>query len=148
MPVLHRYGVKSARRLVPLALLGAIANVAGCSPAGSTDASLGSSAPTGTMQQAVWVNGDFEDTAIGNLPTGWTLSTFLNDGGGVTGALGTPPDTFAKLNLGVAGRGSAVTAVIGGAPESQTDPSLGALASLRLPKYGQRAVRVNETNYG
>lgn len=148
MSYTHR-GAPVARRILSTSLLAALAHLAGCTPSGSADSSqLGAPTPVANTRQAVWVNGDFEDSNVGTVPGGWTLTNYLNKQGGVDGSLLAPPDTFAKLRLGSAGVGTSVTSVIGGAPESQTDPSLGTAGSLRLPKYGQRAVRVNETNYG
>lgn len=143
-----RYGAKPVRRIACLTLLAAASNQVACRSADPTPANAGPGAPIDSARQPVWVNGDFEDTAPGQVPNGWTLTTYRNDLGGVTGTAVAPPTTFAGLNLNTAGGGIAVSAVIGGAPESQTDPSLGDAGTLRLPKYGQRAMRVNETNYG
>lgn len=145
MSYIHR-GAPMARRTLSLGLVVALPHLVACSTKDPSQESATPSAPIAKTQQGVWINGDFEDSAIGVVPNGWTLSTYLNMQGGVEGMLGSPPDTFAKLRLGNAGVGTAATQVIGGAPESQVDPSLGSAGSLRLPKYGQRAVRVNETN--
>jgi uncharacterized repeat protein (TIGR01451 family) len=97
---------------------------------------------TATTEQAVWTNGDFESDAIGTSPpAGWTLTTNLNNG-----ITDTRPSaqTLASLNL-VAG-GTSFTAVVGGATaESQTDPDLLLAGTLRYPKYGTRATRINST---
>ena len=95
----------------------------------------------GTEEQPVWTNGGFETTAIGSPPDGWTVLPRLNNG--ITD-LRPNTQTLASLNL-VAG-GTAMTAVVGGAAESQTDPDIGAGGTLRFPKYGTRAARLNYLN--
>ncbi|MBK7539587.1 MAG: Ig-like domain-containing protein [Myxococcales bacterium] len=95
----------------------------------------------GSVEQAVWSNGDFESDAIGTAPpTGWTVTSNLNLG--ITD-LRPNPQTLASLNL--AAGGTLLTRVVGGAAETQTDPDLGTQGTLRFPKYGQRATRVNST---
>ncbi|MGN6109679.1 MAG: Ig-like domain-containing protein, partial [Kofleriaceae bacterium] len=92
-----------------------------------------------STDQPVWVNGDFENDPIGTTPpTGWTRQTYLNPG--ITDTRPTP-QTLASLNLGAGG--VAMSSVVGGAPESQTDPDIRTTGSLRFPKYGQRAAVVN-----
>jgi hypothetical protein len=93
----------------------------------------------GVAREAVFVNGDFEADAIGVVPSGWTTQTFTDPG--ITDLSATPPQTLASLNL--AAGGIAGTLIVGGATESQADPDLGTTASLRFPKYGARAVRLN-----
>ena len=98
-------------------------------------------APVEATQQPIWVNGDFEDNAvIGSSPTGWTVTTNLNS----AGVLGTPPTTIAQLQL--ANGGANQTVIVGGAAETVQDPNVGANGTLRFPKYGTRAVRVNNGN--
>lgn len=94
--------------------------------------------PLGTAAAPVWTNGDFESDPVGAAPTGWTIATKLNPA-----ITDTRPavQTLASLNLGNGGQ--LMTKVVGGAPESQTDPDLGTLGTLRFPKYGQRATRIN-----
>jgi uncharacterized repeat protein (TIGR01451 family) len=126
--------------LVPAVLLSFL--IAACSgdepsaPDGKPDPA------TATTEQAVWTNGDFESDAIGSSPpAGWTLTTNLNNG-----ITDTRPSaqTLASLNL-VAG-GTSFTAVVGGATaESQTDPDLLLAGTLRYPRYGTRATRINST---
>ncbi|MEZ4363474.1 MAG: Ig-like domain-containing protein [Kofleriaceae bacterium] len=91
------------------------------------------------VEQAVWSNGDFESDPIGTTPpTGWTLTSNLHPG--ITDTRPSP-QTFSSLNL--AAGGTLMTAVVGGAPESQLDLDLLTNGVLRFPKYGQRATRVN-----
>lgn len=101
------------------------------------------SAPTpsvATTTQPIWVNGDFENDNQDESPTGWTVSTFLNVG--VAGSAAAPPNTLAQLQQQAGGE--AQTIVVAGAAESQPDPSMGTGATLRFPKYGNRAARVND----
>lgn len=91
-----------------------------------------------TTQQPVWNNGDFENDAIGARPSGWTRGTNYNPGLTDTRP---SPQTLASLNLQTGGND--YTYVVGGATETQTDPDVGSGGTLRYPKYGQRAVRVN-----
>jgi MYXO-CTERM domain-containing protein len=107
-------------------------------------------APVGGSASAVrvaaFVNGDFETGAIGSVPASWTVQTNLNPSITDT-TIATPPgpQTLASLNL--AAGGYAATLVVGGTPtESQTDPDLGVAASLRYPRYGLNAARVNYLN--
>ena len=86
----------------------------------------------------LWVNGDFESSAIGASPAGWTITNHRNFG--ITN-LRPGAQTFASLNLQTGGVLN--TVVMGGAAESQVEPALGAGASLRLPRYGVRAGVVN-----
>jgi uncharacterized repeat protein (TIGR01451 family)/MYXO-CTERM domain-containing protein len=113
--------------------------LAGCRDGGGESATSGRD-PVAVAKAAVFVNGDLESDAIGVVPTGWTLNTFLNPGAGITD---TRPSaqTLASLNLAVGGISE--THVVGGAQESQADPNLGATASLRYPKYGMRSAVVN-----
>ncbi len=95
----------------------------------------------GATQQAVWSNGDFESDGIGTSPpTGWTVNTYLNPG-----ITDTRPgvQTLASLNLGAGG--AAASSVVGGAPETQADPDIGAGGTFRYPKYGQRAAIINRS---
>jgi len=92
-----------------------------------------------SVRVAAFVNGDFETGAIGSVPASWTVQTKTNP----TITDTTPsPQTLASLNL-TAG-GYAATFLVGGTPtESQTDPDLGVAGSLRYPRYGLNAARVN-----
>ncbi len=95
--------------------------------------------PLGTDEQEVWVNGDFEADSIGTTPpSGWSIQANLNPG--ITDTRPSP-QTLASLNLQTGG--TLMTSVVGGAPESQLDPDIGTSGTLRFPKYGQRAARVN-----
>ena|GEM_PF-1349164 len=92
-----------------------------------------------TTAQAVWSNGDFEADPVGTTPpSGWTIAPKVNPS--ITD-LRPGVQTLASLNLGTGG--VLMTSVVGGAPESQRDPDLGTNGTLRFPKYGQRATRVN-----
>ena len=104
-----------------------------------------SGAPTleGATQQAVWVNGDFENDTIGSAPSGWTREMYLN--GEITDSRPSV-QSLASLNLGAGG--IQMTKVVGGGPETQADPDVGAGGTLRYPKYGQRAARVNYESAG
>ncbi len=102
----------------------------------------GDDPPLATVAQPIWVNGGFENDAIGTTPpSGWTLTTNLNS----TGLTDTRPNpqTLASLNL-TAG-GILMTAVVGGPTETMVDPDLLLLGTMRYPKYGVRAARVNAT---
>ena len=115
-----------------------VSGVAGCS--GGRD-SGGAEHPT-VVRSAVFTNGDFESDAIGGVPSGWTVTTFLDPTN--TGITDTrpSPQTLASLNLATGG--TAETRVVGGTPaESVADPDLGTGATLRYPKYGVRAALVN-----
>ncbi len=101
-----------------------------------------SSALPAPFKIAAFVNGDFESSAIGTAPVGWTVQNNLNPS--ITDT--TPsPQTLASLNL--AAGGYAATFIVGGTPtESQADPDLGTAASLRYPRYGLNAARLNYLN--
>ncbi|HMI92025.1 MAG TPA: hypothetical protein VK509_11705, partial [Polyangiales bacterium] len=93
------------------------------------------------VRQAVWVNGDFEASAIGSTPpTGWSVTNYTNNTG-VTGSSTAAPASFTALNLTAGGKTE--TFVVGGAAETQVDPDLGSGQPFRFPKYGTRGVRVN-----
>lgn len=92
-------------------------------------------------KQAVWSNGDFESDGIGTSPpTGWTLNTYLNPG-----ITDTRPSVQTLASLNLAAGGAAASSVVGGSPESQIDPDIGAGGTLRYPKYGQRAAIINRS---
>lgn len=110
----------------------ALVSLVGCS---------GNQADTNVTEQPVWTNGDFESDPVGTSPpTGWTLDTYLDPG--ITD-LRPGAQTLASLNLSAGG--AAGTEVIGGSPETQIDPDIGGSGTLRYPKYGNRAVRVNKS---
>lgn len=92
----------------------------------------------GTREQAVFTNPDFETDPIGNAPGGWTIQANLNPA-----FTDTRPNTETLPDLNLATGGVLLTSVVGGAPESQTDPDLGTNGTFRFPKYGNRAARVN-----
>ncbi len=92
-------------------------------------------------KQAVWSNGDFESDNVGTSPpTGWTLNTYLNPG-----ITDTRPGVQTLASLNLAAGGAAASSVVGGSPESQVDPDIGAGGTLRYPKYGQRAAIINRS---
>ena len=98
-------------------------------------------AKLGATKQAVWSNGDFESDSVGTSPpTGWTVSTYLNPG-----ITDTRPNVQTLASLNLATGGAAGSSVVGGAPETQTDPDIGAAGTLRYPKYGQRAAVINRS---
>ncbi len=114
-------------------VLTALVVMAACT--GSPDAELS----TSSTSQSVWTNGDFENDAVGTTPpSGWTLAKYLNPG-----ITDTRPSAQTLASLNLATGGTAMTYVVGGAPETQTDPDLGTNGTIRFPKYGNRAVRVN-----
>jgi uncharacterized repeat protein (TIGR01451 family) len=92
----------------------------------------------GTTAQAVFTNPDFESDPIGNAPAGWTIQSNLNPA-----FTDTRPNTETLPDLNLTSGGVLLTSVVGGAPESQTDPDLGTNGTFRFPKYGNRAARVN-----
>ena len=135
-------------------VLGGLAiGLAGCGeqshPAGLAGDSIG------VAHEAVFVNGDFESDAIGAVPSGWTVEHYYDPG--ITDTVSVPPNatsvpqTLASLNLRGTGsdangtNGILATLIVGGATESVTDPDplMGTAASLRYPKYGTRAARLN-----
>src|ERR1700733_3379536 len=123
---------QTTRNVVSCTQLGILAVVLATAACSSND-------ETSSTTQGVWSNGDFESDPIGTAPpTGWTVTTNLNEG--ITDTLPSP-QTLASLDLMPGG--IAVTAVVGGATESQTDPDLGTNGTIRFPKYGLRAVRLN-----
>jgi len=119
-----------------LSLAGLSLVAVGCGQEGSNSTAALAPSP---LQIAAFTNGDFESTAIGSAPTSWTVSSNLNPS--ITDTRPSP-QTLASLNLSTGGY--AATFVVGGTtPESVADPDLGTSASLRYPKYGARAARVN-----
>jgi hypothetical protein len=91
-----------------------------------------------TTSSALFTNGGFETGAAGAAPPSWTVQTFLNAGVTVQ-----TPQTRAGLNLQAGGVARTVTLASAGGPLSQPDPSLGAGASLRWPRYGNQCAIVN-----
>jgi uncharacterized repeat protein (TIGR01451 family)/MYXO-CTERM domain-containing protein len=94
--------------------------------------------PVGSRGQEVFVNGGFESGTDNTPPPSWTITTYLNYG--VT--LQTP-QTRAGLNLAAGGNARTFTLVTAAGPETQTDPTLGAAASFRWPKFGNAVAIVN-----
>ena len=108
--------------------------VVGCHQSSSSSAAQATEA--GHREDAVFVNGDFEDGGL----SGWTVSTYRNLG------ITYPPSTRADLML--QSGGTVKTKVINGAPETVVPAGLTAANSLRVPKYGRNAAVVNELGSG
>lgn len=95
---------------------------------------------TGTTQSALWTNGGFESSPTGQPPGApWVVQSFLNN----TGITVATPETYADLNL--AAGGNALTTVLDCAAGAGacTDATLGATATLRWPRYGNKCAIVN-----
>ena len=118
---------KTANWALGLGLLGSI----GCAGQGATQ---GTEEPIGTLQQADFVNGDFE---AGTL-NGWTVTTGRN-----LNITTFPPLSVANLGLQVGGN-NATFARTGATPESQIPAGLTATESLRYPRFGKFSAVVNE----
>ena len=100
--------------------------------------------PVSTTSSAVWTNGGFEIGAAGSVPAApWTVQTFINPGITVQ-----TPQTRAGLNLAPGGAARTVILSTAAGPMSQTDPTLGAAASLRWPRYGNQCAIVNGQGTG
>ncbi len=93
---------------------------------------------TGEAASAVFLNGGFETGTAGQPPPSWTVLT--NQNFGIT--LQTP-QTKAGLNLTAGGDPLTITLNAPGGPETQTDPGLGAGATFRWPKFGNKVAIVN-----
>ena len=93
----------------------------------------------GEAKSRTFTNGGFEAGATNMAPPSWTVTTFLDPGVTIT-----TPQTRAGLNLQTGGVPLTLTLNAPGGPESQTDPSLGAGATLRWPKYGNNVAIVNQ----
>src|SRR5690349_6451751 len=98
-----------------LAIIGVL-SAAGCGP----ERSQGAGGDFEQRVAAVFTNGDFESSNMGDVPASWTTS--VNKNPAITD---TRPSsqTLSSLNLGSGGY--AATFVVGGTAESQTDPDLG-----------------------
>ncbi len=82
-------------------------------------------------------NPDFEDGGAGVSPPGWTVTSNLNDGVGVTGTANNPPTSFAALNL--AAGGTKLTETVRrprAARGPSTDPDV---PPLKYPFFGHSA---------
>jgi uncharacterized repeat protein (TIGR01451 family)/MYXO-CTERM domain-containing protein len=93
----------------------------------------------------VFLNGDFEGGNAGQPPPSWIVTPFRNPISGVTIQ---NPQTRAGLNLAAGGNAITNTFEAPGGPESQPDTALGAGASLRWPKFGNKVVIVNGNGTG
>ncbi|MFI5306163.1 MAG: hypothetical protein ACHQ53_02360 [Polyangiales bacterium] len=109
------------------------------SPACGPSAPAARTDKVAVTQNALFVNGDFEAGTNNTAPPSWTVTTYLNPGVTIQ-----TPQTRAGLNLGAGGTAHTVTLVSAGGPESQSDPTLGATASLRWPKFGNACAIVNQ----
>jgi hypothetical protein len=108
----------------------------------STPGSSGVDERVGEARGAAFGNGNFETGTAGSAPPSWTVGTKLNPGVTIQ-----TPQTKAGLNLG--GGGIPLTYTLNAAsPESQPDPNLGAGASFRWPKFGNKCAVVNDTTSG
>ncbi len=119
----------------------------------------------GQARSAAFVNGDFESDTAGNPPASWTVTSFLNPN--PMGVTLQTPQTLAGLNLNALTKtcnSNADCSIGGGAygtcqakvcsPSPKTvdvsngmpaaDPTLGATASLRVPRFGVHTVLVNQ----
>jgi len=105
--------------------------------AACTTQSTASRQDLATSRSSLFANGSFETGAAGAAPPSWTVSTFLNPG--VT----YPPAQRADLNLSPGGTAFTTILSTGAGAESQVDPTLGATASLRWPKYGNQVAITN-----
>ncbi|MDB6019680.1 MAG: hypothetical protein JWR19_4169 [Pedosphaera sp.] len=94
----------------------------------------------GTEARAQFVNGGFESGAA-NIPppAPWTLTTYLNPS-----FTEQTPETLAALDLITGGVAKTVTLTSASGPRTQTDPGLGASASLRWPRFGNQCAIVNQ----
>jgi uncharacterized repeat protein (TIGR01451 family) len=94
-------------------------------------------------QSPVFLNGDFEGGAAGVPPPSWTIASFVNNP--PTGITVQQPQTRAGLNLTLNAGSQLLTATINapGGAETQTDTTLGAAASLRWPRFGNKCALVN-----
>jgi uncharacterized repeat protein (TIGR01451 family) len=87
---------------------------------------------------ALFTNGGFESGDF----TGWVKSNYYNPG-----LSGTAPFTGANIVRSNGGTDESVV-VTAPAPETGVDPLLGPTATLKYPKYGTKAARVNGPNTG
>jgi len=92
------------------------------------------------VAQAGFANGGFESGALNQPPPSWTVNTFSNSSGVTLQS----PQTLAGLNLAAGGVAKTFTLYSAGGPNSQSDPSMGATASLRYPRYGTNCAIVNQ----
>lgn len=111
--------------------------LASCSSGGERDQE-----ELGRLQQRLFANGDFEDGTHGVAPPNWTVTSYLNP------STNTNPTTVADLNLNPGGTPDTITLVTANGPESEPDETLGAGASLRWPKYGNKVAVVNRLASG
>ncbi|HEY4121760.1 MAG TPA: hypothetical protein VGM56_28030 [Byssovorax sp.] len=111
----------------------AAALIAGCAPPQDS-----SPEDVGQSQAAVFVNGGFEAGAPNAPPSNWTVETFINNGITVQS-----PQTRAGLDLVAGGKSLTTNFFSLTGPLTQTDPDLGAGASLRWPRFGNQCAMVN-----
>ena len=89
-------------------------------------------------EQPLFANGDFESGPNGQVPTNWTLTTYLNPA-----VTRTTPQLRSGLNLQGGGIARTTARYTAAGAESQPDGSLGTSGSIRWPKYGNFATAVN-----
>jgi MYXO-CTERM domain-containing protein len=138
----HSYFRTSTVRTAASALV-AMAGIAAC-----TTSEAPSSEPTSTVSSAQFTNGGFETPANPPAntppPAPWTTATHLN----ATGITIQTPQTIAGLNWSTGGAGKTYILHSATGPMTQTDPDLGATASLRWPRYGNQCAIVNQHGNG
>jgi hypothetical protein len=105
----------------------------------ATGAACSSGASPRETRPYVFINGGFETGAAGSVPANWTVTSNINDGITVQ-----TPQTLAGLDLAAGGKGLTTTLVSATGPQTQTDPDLGAGASLRWPRFGNQCAIVNQ----
>jgi uncharacterized repeat protein (TIGR01451 family) len=127
----HSNLIRGGRASLALTLV-----LSACTP---PNADPGPTERVGGARSRVFVNGDFEAGIANTPPLSWIVTSFLDPG--VTPAV---PQTLAGLNLGVGGLPLTFTLLAPGGAGSQIDPSLGAGASLRWPRYGSKVAIVNQ----
>jgi uncharacterized repeat protein (TIGR02543 family) len=126
-----------------LSLLALALAAAGCSSKPEPPAAPPAD-PIGTVSQAALANAGFEVDAVGAVPTGWTITAFLNQQmlvnvNGTAATALNPPRFFENLRL-TSGAGTLATTVVGGNTLSVSDEKA---PLLKIPLFGQRALRIN-----
>ena len=124
----------------------AVLVIAGIAACATDEAPQGE--PTSTVSSALFTNGGFETPANAPAntppPAPWTVTTHLNS----TGITVQTPQTHRGAQLGQRRRRQNLHPSRGGRPRTQTDPDLGATASLRWPRYGNQCAIVNQHGNG
>lgn len=120
---------KSVRLALGISLLGAMG---GC--AGQAGQASEGKEPIGSLQQADFVNGNFEDGTL----NGWTVTTGLNPTIPVF-----PPVSVASLGI-TAGGTNKTSVKTAATPESVLAVGIGTNDTLKYPRFGKNAAVVNE----